>query len=51
MTGRTRIPFATLFAVFASTVTKMHDPVFTKIDFEVDVEGRAAGLTSRTISK
>ena len=40
MTGQDTDPFATMFAVYASTVTKMHEPVFTTIDFEVDVEGR-----------
>jgi hypothetical protein len=44
MTGQDTDPFATMFAVYASTVTKMHDPVFTKIDFEVDVEARRGRL-------
>ena len=34
-----------MFAVYASTVTKMHDPVFTAIDFEVDVDGRRGRLS------
>jgi hypothetical protein len=44
MTGQDTDPFATMFAVYASTVTNMHEPVFTDIDFEVDVEGRTARL-------
>ncbi len=40
MTGQDTDPMATMFAVYASTVTKMHEPVFTKIDFDVDVDGR-----------
>ena len=40
MTGQDTDPFATMFAVYASTVTKMNAPVFTKIDLEVDVDGR-----------
>jgi len=44
MTGQDTDPFATMFAVYASTVTKMHNPVFTKIDFEVDVDKRRARL-------
>ena len=40
MTGQDTDPFATMFAVYASTVETMHPPVFTDIDFEVDVEGR-----------
>ena len=45
MTGQDTDPFATMFAVYASTVTKMNEPVFTDIDFEVDVEGRRARLS------
>ena len=44
--GQDTEPFATMFAVFASTITKMHDPVFTKIEFEVDVDARASALLS-----
>jgi hypothetical protein len=40
MTGQDTDPFATMFAVFASTVSKMHPPVFTKIELELDVDGR-----------
>ena len=45
MTGQDTDPFATMFAVYASTVTKMHEPVFTDIDFEVDVEARRGRLS------
>lgn len=41
MTGQDTDPFATMFAVYASTVTKMHDPVFTPIDIEIDVDARS----------
>ncbi len=44
MTGQDTAPFATMFAVYASTVTKMHDPVFTAIDFDVDVNARKGRL-------
>ena len=40
MTGQDTDPFATMFAVYASTVSKMNDPVFTKIDLELDIDGR-----------
>ncbi len=40
MSGQDTDPFATMFAVYASTVTKMHDPVFTDIDLELDIDGR-----------
>jgi len=42
MTGQDTAPFATMFAVYASTVTKMHPPVFTKIDADIDVDARKA---------
>src|SRR5437868_11414718 len=45
MTGQDTDPFATMLTVYASTVTKLHDPVFTAIDFEVDVEGRRGRLS------
>ncbi|WP_146909119.1 DUF1326 domain-containing protein [Arenimonas daejeonensis] len=40
MTGQDTDPFATMFAVFASTVTVMNEPVFTDIDLTVDVDAR-----------
>src|SRR5438093_11850121 len=40
MTGQDTDPFATMFAVYASTVTTMHPPVFTPIDLDLDIEGR-----------
>ncbi len=40
MSGQDTEPFATMFAVFASTVEKVFDPIFTTIDFEVDVKAR-----------
>jgi hypothetical protein len=45
MTGQDTDPMATMFAVYASTVTKMNAPVFTDIDFEVDVDGRRGRLS------
>ena len=40
MSGQDTEPFATMFAVFASTVDKVFDPIFTGIDFDVDIEAR-----------
>ena len=40
MTGQETEPFATMFAVFASTLEKAYDPIFTTIDYKVDVDGR-----------
>lgn len=44
MTGGDTDPFATVFAVFASTIVNMHEPRFLPIEFEVDVEGRRGRL-------
>lgn len=45
MSGQDTAPFATMFAVFASTLSKFHDPVFPQIDLDIDVEGRTGALT------
>lgn len=44
MSGQDTKPGATMFNVFASMLSKVHDPVFTDIDFEVDVKKRRASL-------
>jgi len=45
MTGQDTAPFATMFAVYASTVTKMNPPVFTRIELDVDVDGRTGRIS------
>lgn len=45
MSGQDTAPFATMFAVYASTLSKFHDPVFTPIEFQVDVDGRKGRLS------
>lgn len=40
MSGEDSDPMATVFAVFASTITQMYDPVFAPILFDVDVDAR-----------
>ena len=40
MTGQDTDPFATMFAVYASTLSKLHPPVFTNIDLDLDIDGR-----------
>ena len=45
MTGQDTDPMATMFAVYASTIETMHPPVFTEIDFEVDVDARRGKLS------
>ena len=44
MGGLDTAPGATMFSVFASTLTTAYDPVFTDIDFEVDIDKRRARL-------
>jgi hypothetical protein len=40
MSGQESDPFATMFHVYASTMEEVYDPVFTKIDFDVDIDKR-----------
>lgn len=42
MSGEDTEPGATFFQVFSTTFEKVHDPVFTKIDFEIDPDARRA---------
>lgn len=40
MSGQDTEPFATVFAVFATTFERVFDPLFTAIEFDVDVDAR-----------
>ena len=40
MSGQDTEPFATMFAVFATTVENVFDPIFTTIEYAVDVDAR-----------
>lgn len=44
MSGLDTEPGATFFAVFATTYDTVHDPVFTRIDFDMDIDGRTAKI-------
>jgi hypothetical protein len=44
MSGEDTVPGATFFQVFATTYEKVHDPVFARIDFDLDVDARHARL-------
>jgi hypothetical protein len=44
MSGQDTRPGATMFAVFFSMLSKVHDPVFAEIDFKVDIDKRQARL-------
>ncbi len=41
LTGQDTEPGATIFQVFFTTLEKVHEPIFTTIDFEVDVDRRS----------
>lgn len=40
MSGQETDPFATMFAVFASTMEQVFEPIFAPIEFDVDVDSR-----------
>jgi hypothetical protein len=42
MSGQDTEPGATVFQVFSTTLEKMHEPVFAKIDLSIDVDARRA---------
>ncbi len=44
MSGQDTKPGATMFQVFFSMLSKVHDPVFADIDFTVDIDKRLAKL-------
>jgi hypothetical protein len=44
MTGQDTDPFATMFAVYASTITTMHEPVFAEIELRLDIDGRTGRI-------
>lgn len=49
LSGQETEPGATIFNVFAATLVKMHDPVFTPIEFEVDIERRRGRVRIKDI--
>jgi hypothetical protein len=44
VSGQDTEPGATIFQVFSTTLEKVNDPIFTKVDFEIDIDGRTARL-------
>jgi hypothetical protein len=42
MSGQDTEPGATFFQVYASMLEKVHDPIFTRIDLDIDVDARRA---------
>src|SRR4051812_12758732 len=45
ITGQDTEPGATVFSVFASTLEKVHEPIFAPITFEVDIDARRAKVS------
>src|SRR5262249_8859483 len=45
LSGQDTEPGATIFNVFASTLEKVHEPIFSDIEFQVDIDRRRAKLT------
>ncbi|HZV99749.1 MAG TPA: DUF1326 domain-containing protein [Methylophilaceae bacterium] len=44
LSGQDTEPGATIFQVFSTTFEKVHDPIFSRIEFEVDIDARKARL-------
>lgn len=51
ISGQDTEPGATVFQVFATTLEKVHEPIFASIDFEVDVDKRRAKLVIQGITE
>jgi hypothetical protein len=49
MSGQDTDPFATVFAVFATTFEKVFDPMFAPIELQIDVDARRAKARAGTI--
>ena len=45
MTGQDTAPGSTIFQVFSTTFDTVHDPVFARIDLDLDVDAREAKYT------
>lgn len=49
ISGQDTEPFATVFAVFATTFEKVFDPIFTPIEFDVDVDARRGRIRAEGV--
>ena len=49
MSGQDTEPFATMFAVFATTMEKVFDPIFTKIEYSVDIDARRGKVSAEGV--
>lgn len=51
ISGQDTEPGATVFQVFATTLEKVHEPIFAPIDFQVDVDRRRAKLVIKGVTE
>jgi len=51
LSGEDTEPGATIFNVFAGTLSKVHDPIFSHIDFEADIDRRLGRLVVRGVTE
>lgn len=49
MSGQDSEPFATMFSVYASTMEKMFEPVFTDVNFDVDIDTRKGKVNAKGV--
>lgn len=49
MSGQDTEPFATVFAVFATTFEKVFDPIVTRVDCDVDVDARRGKIRAEGV--
>lgn len=49
LSGQETVPGATIFNVFAGTLTKVHDPVFAPIEFEADEDARTGRFSVKGV--
>jgi hypothetical protein len=51
LSGQDTEPGATVFNVFASTLEKVHDPIFAPIDFSSDIDARRGHLVVKDVTE
>lgn len=49
LSGQDTEPGATIFQVFSTTYSKVHDPIFAPIEFEADMEKRVAKVAAKGV--
>jgi hypothetical protein len=51
LSGQETAPGATIFNVFAATFSKVHEPIFADIEFDIDMDKRIAHAAVKGISE